>query len=127
LDSLGDQLTLVTGLAGLLVFETSFIKENLLIIALAFVPYIFQLALAFRKYGKATAFHTYLAKFSAVLQAVFILWSLFFEPAYGLFYLMIVVGILETVEEISLIFIYDTWVSDVKSIFCAPNIPPGEQ
>lgn len=127
LDSLGDQLTLIAGLAGLLLFETAFIKENLLLIVLAFIPYIIQLALAFKKYGKATAFHTYLAKFSAVLQAVFILWSLFFAPVYGLFYLMIAVGILETVEEISLIFKYDTWVSDVKSIFCAPGKPSGER
>ncbi|MEM6360722.1 MAG: hypothetical protein AAF149_19030 [Bacteroidota bacterium] len=43
------------------------------------------------KYGKAIAFHTYLAKLSAVA--------------------------LETLEEIALIFIYDTWVLDVKSIF----------
>jgi hypothetical protein len=36
-----------------------------------------------------------------------------------LFYLMIIVGILETIEEVSLIFMYDDWVSDVKSIFWA--------
>jgi CDP-diacylglycerol--glycerol-3-phosphate 3-phosphatidyltransferase len=79
--------------------------------------------MAFKKYGKATAFHTYLAKVSAVLQAIFILWALFFEPVYGLFYSMIAVGILETFEEISLIIIHDTWVSDVKSIFCLPKKP----
>ena len=125
LDSIGDQLTLLAGLAGLLVFETEFIRANLLIIILAFIPYVVQLAMAFKKYGKATAFHTYLAKLSAILQATFILWALFFGPVYWLFYAMIVVGVLETLEEISLIVIHDKWVSDVKSIFCLPKKTAG--
>ncbi len=121
LDSIGDQLTLLAGLAGLLIFETEFIRANLLIIILAFIPYLVQLAMAFKKYGKATAFHTYLAKVSAILQATFIVWALFFGPVYWLFYFMIAVGVLETLEEISLIIIHDEWVSDVKSIFCLPK------
>lgn len=32
---------------------------------------------------------------------------------------MIVLGILETVEEITLIFMYDQWVEDVKGYFWA--------
>ena len=71
------------------------------------------------KYGKATAFHTYFAKLSAILQSVFILWALFFSPEYSLFYIMIVVGLLETFEEITLIFMYDNWASDVKGIYWA--------
>jgi CDP-diacylglycerol--glycerol-3-phosphate 3-phosphatidyltransferase len=123
LDSLGDQLTLIAGLSGLLVFETDFIRENLLIITVAFVPYLIQMGIAFKKYGKATAFHTYLAKASAVLQSVFIVWALWFGPVYWLFYIMIIVGILETVEEIGLIFMYDAWVADVKGYFWALRDP----
>ena len=119
LDSFGDQLTLTMGLIGLFYFETAFIKTNLLIILIAFVPYIIQMIIAYSKYGKATAFHTYLAKLSAIIQSVFILWSLFFTPQYVLFYAMIAIGILETIEEITLIFMYDNWASDVKSIFHA--------
>ncbi|RSK41404.1 CDP-alcohol phosphatidyltransferase family protein [Mangrovimonas spongiae] len=119
LDSLGDQITLIIGLSGLLFFETDFIKANLTIIVLAFIPFIVQMVIAYLKYGKATAFHTYLAKLSAIVQSVFILWSLFFSPHYFLFYAMITVGILETVEEITLIFMYDNWASDVKGIYWA--------
>ena len=75
--------------------------------------------IAYLKYGKATAFHTYLAKLSAVLQGVFILWALFFSPEYSLFYIMIIIGLLETFEEITLIFMYDNWASDVKGIYWA--------
>ncbi len=119
LDSYGDQLTLVVAVLGLIAFETAFMKENYLLILIALIPYIIQMFLAFRKYGKATAFHTYLAKLSAVTQGVFILWLLFFGPVYWLFYAMIVIGILETIEEITLIYMYDKWVSGVKGIFWA--------
>lgn len=119
LDSFGDQITLIVGLLGLLVFESDFIRKNLLIILLAFIPYIVQMVLAYIKYQKATAFHTYLAKLSAILQSIFILWSLFFSPEYALFYIMIGIGLMETLEEITLIFMYDNWASDVKGIYWA--------
>lgn len=119
LDSIGDQLTFAIGLIGLVVFETAFIKANIVLIIIAFVPYLLQMLIAFFKYGKATSFHTYLAKASAVVQAVFILWLLFFGPVYWLFYFMIALGLLETLEEITLIFMYDTSVADVKGYFFA--------
>ncbi|MET7028248.1 CDP-alcohol phosphatidyltransferase family protein [Sediminicola luteus] len=119
LDSVGDQITLIMGLIGLIVFETDFMKANYGLILLAFIPYVLQMIIAFIKYGKATAFHTYLAKTSAVLQGVFILWLLFFGPVYWLFYTMIIIGVLETIEEISLIYMYPHWVKDVKGIFWA--------
>lgn len=119
LDSIGDQITLIIGLLGLFYFETNFIKANLDLIIIAFIPYIVQMILAYLKYGKATAFHTYLAKLSAILQSLFILWSLFFMPNYSLFYIMIVIGLIETIEEITLIFMYDNWASDVKGVFWA--------
>jgi CDP-diacylglycerol--glycerol-3-phosphate 3-phosphatidyltransferase len=119
LDSFGDQITLIVGLIGLFYFETDFIKTNLILILIAFIPYIVQMLIAYFKYGKATAFHTYLAKLSAIFQSIFILWSLFFTPEYALFYIMIIIGLLETFEEITLIFMYDKWASDVKSIFFA--------
>ena len=119
LDSLGDQITLFTAFIGIVVFETEFMKANYLLILVAFVPYIIQMIIAYKKYGKATAFHTYLAKLSAIVQAVFILVLLFFEPVYSLFYLMIAIGIIETIEEITLIYMYDNWVDSVKGIYWA--------
>ena len=119
LDSVGDQVTLVIGLIGLFYFETAFIQKNLVLILVVFVPYLLQMMMAYLKYGKATAFHTYLAKISAVLQSVFIIWSLFFSPQLSLFYIMIGIGLLETFEEITLIFMYDNWASDVKGMYWA--------
>jgi len=119
LDSIGDQLTFIVGLFGLFIFEFSFIKTHYILILIAFFPYIIQMFLAFKKYKKTTSFHTYLAKISAFIQAVFILSSLFFNPNISLFYFMIILGLVETMEEIILIFMYDKWVSDVKGIYWA--------
>ena len=119
LDSLGDQVTLGVAFIGLFVFEYEFISENLKIILIPFGLYFVQMFLAFRKYGKTTAFHTYLAKLSAIAQGVFILWFLFFSPVYWLFYLMIILGIIETLEEIILIFMYPHWVAGVKGLYWA--------
>ena len=119
LDSFGDQITFIIGLLGLFIFEFEFIKENYILILIAFIPYIIQMLIAFKKYGKATSFHTYLAKFSAFTQAVFILSSMFFGPTYSLFYFMIALGFLETIEEVILIFMFENWVSDIKGIYWA--------
>ena len=119
LDSFGDQITLGIGLIGLFNFENQFIMTNLKVIIIAFIPYILQMIIAYIKYGKATAFHTYLAKLSAVMQSLFILYSLFFSPQYQLFYIMIIIGLLETFEEITLVFMHKYWTSDVKGLFWA--------
>ena len=119
LDSMGDQVTLILGLIGLFIFENDFILDNLILIIIAFIPYIVQMIIAYLKYGKATAFHTYLAKLSAIIQSAFILLSLFFSPDYTLFYVMIAIGLLETFEEIALIYMYDHWASDIKGIYWA--------
>jgi CDP-diacylglycerol--glycerol-3-phosphate 3-phosphatidyltransferase len=123
LDSYGDQLTLIIALFGLLIFEYDFMRENFILILIAFTPYIIQMIIALKKYGKATAFHTYLAKLSAITQAAFVLWILFFGPVYWLFYTMIILGVIETIEEITLITMYDDWVEGVKGIYWAKRDP----
>ncbi|MBT8265145.1 MAG: CDP-alcohol phosphatidyltransferase family protein [Bacteroidia bacterium] len=119
LDSFGDQITLVIGLIGLFYFESEFIADNLVLIIVVFIPYIIQMIIAYVKYRKATAFHTYLAKLSAFVQSVFFIYTLFVSPNYTLFYAMIIIGLLETAEEITLIFMYDKWVANVKGIYWA--------
>lgn len=121
LDSVGDQLTFAVGLIGVWVFEKNFVIENSFWILLGLSLYILQMVLAFLKYGKTTSFHTILAKLSAITQGIFILWLLFFGPVYWLFYYMVFLGVIETIEEITLIFLYDKWVAGVKGIYWAIN------
>ena len=127
LDSIGDQLTLAAGLVGIWVYETAFVRQYLWPIGLALTLYLLQMVIAYFKYGKATAFHTYMAKTSALLQGIFVLWALFFGPVIWLFWTVIIIGVLETAEEITLFFMYDTWVKDVKGYFWALHDPRRQQ
>ena len=119
LDSMGDQITFILGIVGLFVFETEFMRDKLQLLLIVFIPYFVQMLIAFIKYGKTTAFHTYFAKLSAVVQAMFILIALFLDPVLWLFYTVLVIGVLETFEEITLIFMHDRWTEDVKGIYWA--------
>ena len=42
LDSFGDQITLIVGLIGLFYFETDFIKINLVLLLIAFIPIFYK-------------------------------------------------------------------------------------
>lgn len=117
LDSMGDQVTFVIGVIGVLVFDHTFILDHYMWLLLGFGLYSLQMLLAWRKYSKATAFHTYLAKLSAVVQSLFILTALFYQPLEWMFFSMLFIGVLETLEEIVLIFIFDSWQSDIKGIY----------
>lgn len=119
LDSMGDQITFILGIVGLFVFESEFMNDKIQLLLIVFIPYFVQMLIAFIKYGKTTAFHTYFAKLSAIVQAIFILTALFFDPILWLFYTVLVIGVLETLEEITLIFMHDKWTEDVKGIFWA--------
>ena len=117
LDSIGDAITFCVGLGGILRFEYNFILEYIVIIGLAFGLYLFQLFMAYWRYGMPSSFHTYLAKLSAILQAGFMLYLLFFGVHLWLFYLATFFSIIETIEEIILILIFPTWKANVKGLF----------
>jgi phosphatidylglycerophosphate synthase len=117
LDSVGDALTFVVGLAGVTYFHWSFIQDNSQLIIAVFTLYLIQLGLAFWYYGAPSSFHTYLAKVSALFQGLFMVHLFFMEPQMWLFYTVITLGFIETLEEIILIFILPEWESDVKGLW----------
>jgi CDP-diacylglycerol--glycerol-3-phosphate 3-phosphatidyltransferase len=126
LDSLGDQLTFFAAVLGLIVFEWTFINNHYLPVILALIPYFIEMFMSYSKYGKLSSFHTYLAKFTAVLQGLFIVLFFFIGPIEWLFYLTIFMGIIEITEEIILVTMYDKWVSDVRGIYWALKDPRRE-
>lgn len=117
LDSIGDVLMLVGALIGFVRFEFNFVKEQLLLIGISLFLYIFQLALAYWRYGKPSSFHTYSAKTSAVILGAFFLTSFFFEPHLWIFYLAFIVALIEEFEEIAIIFIMPKWKTDIKGLY----------
>ena len=123
LDSFGDQLTFFAAVVGMIVFEWEFVNKHYLIIITALIPYFIQTIMAYRKYGKASSFHTYLAKLTAMLQGIFIVVLFLIKPLEWLFYITIALGIIEIIEEIIMVTMYDEWVTDVRGIWWALKDP----
>lgn len=118
LDSVGDDLTVIAGIAGMVVFKPDFLTQHILSVGLLLSLFAIQTIFAFLKYGRMTSFHTYAAKVAAVAQAVFLL-SLFFLPGEpsGLFYLAVILTAIELIEEIIMIYYLPVWEADTKGLY----------
>lgn len=117
LDSIGDALTFLAGAFGFFMFGLDYIKDHFTIVAVAFGLYIFQLILAFIRYGRSSSFHTYSAKGAAVLQALFLVVFHIVGWWEWLFWAALVISVVETIEEIVIIFVLPKWEANVKGLY----------
>lgn len=118
LDSVADDLTMAMGIAGIAVFKTEFIWDQLPLIFLLTGLYLLQLLLALIRYGKPTSFHTYFAKAAAVLQTAFMVLLFFLpQPPVTLFYVAAAVAAVDVLEEIVLVMVLRRWKANVKGLY----------
>ena len=118
LDSIADDLTIVVAMAAVFVFKTEFVKEQSIIFICLFALLIIQTIYALFRYGKISSFHTYSAKFAAILQGSFFILLFFLpEPLYPLFYFAAVVTGVELVEELLITHFLPAWETDVKGLY----------
>jgi phosphatidylglycerophosphate synthase len=117
LDSIADDLTILVALAGLFVFKTEFIKEQLVTIFILLSLLVIQTVYALFKYRKPSSFHTYLAKIAAILQGSFMILAFFMpEPLSILFYTAALVTGIELIEEICITYFLPVWETNVKGL-----------
>jgi CDP-diacylglycerol--glycerol-3-phosphate 3-phosphatidyltransferase len=118
LDSIGDDLTIVAGMVGMIVFKSAFLKQEIFLLVLLWSLFVLQALFAFIKYGKMTSFHTYAAKIAAVLQGVFLILLFFLpNPLSELFYAAILVTAFELIEEIIITLRLPEWKTNVKGLY----------
>ncbi|MBN9385582.1 MAG: CDP-alcohol phosphatidyltransferase family protein [Chitinophagaceae bacterium] len=118
LDSIGDDLTVLVAIIGMLVLKWEFVLREKIILLILCGLFVIQLVLALARYGKQSSFHTLLAKTAAVLQAAFLLLLFFLpQPLYILFYCMAVATALDLGEEIILVLLLPQWETDVRGLF----------
>jgi CDP-diacylglycerol--glycerol-3-phosphate 3-phosphatidyltransferase len=118
LDSIGDDLTIVVAIIGLSVFKPEFFKAQIITLSVLLLLFLVQIILSLLRYGKMTSFHTYLAKFAAILQGSFLLLLFFTDnPNLFLFYFASFVTGLELVEEIILVVFLKNWKTNVKGLY----------
>lgn len=120
LDSIGDDLTVLAAMVGLLVTQFDFIKSELALFIFLFGLFLIQLTSALMKYKKITSFHTYLAKIAAVVTAIFLLSAFFLEKiSYPLFYAAYGITAIELIEETIMVFLIPRWKANVKGVYWA--------
>ena len=108
LDSIGDDLTVLAGAIGLLVYQFDFVEEQLLLFVALFGLFLIQLAVALIRYRRVSSFHTYLAKIAAVVTGCFLLSVFFFDGIiYPFFYTAWIVTAIELIEQFLCFFYPD--------------------
>ena len=118
LDSIGDDLTVLAGAIGLLVYQFDFVKEELFLFIALFGLFLIQLVSALVRYRKVSSFHTYLAKIAAVVTGTFLLTVFFFDDIiYPLFYAAWIVTAIELIEETILVFLLPQWKANVRGLY----------
>lgn len=120
LDSVGDDITVAVAIFAIARLHPGFFYDQAVIIAILLGLLALQIGIALVKFHKMTAYHTYLAKLAAVLQAAWLLCFLFFEtPLYPLFYLCILVTCLQIAEEILITLVLSVYTVNIKGIYWA--------
>lgn len=117
LDSIGDTLTLVIAVAGLMQFEWNFIMEHAISLGTLVGLYLLEMLLSYIRFGRVSSFHTYLDKVSLFMQAVLILSLLFTGYNAWIFYAALFTGFASTIEEIILVISLDRYRANVKGLY----------
>jgi CDP-diacylglycerol--glycerol-3-phosphate 3-phosphatidyltransferase len=118
MDSVADDLTVLVSMIGLFCFKYEFLKEYYIHFIGLFSLYFIQLGCALIRYRKITSFHTWLAKFSFLLQGVFFILIFFLpQPPLLLFYAALIFTTIQIIEETILVFMLPEWQADVKGIY----------
>jgi len=118
LDSIGDDLTVIVAIIGMIIYKPEFLMQEIIIVVILLVLVAIQTLFALISYNKLSSFHTYAAKLAAVLQGVFLLLFFFLEePVYILFYATAAVTAIELLEEIIIVVMLPQWETDVKGLY----------
>lgn len=128
LDSIGDDLTVLVAIIGMIVLKPDFVaREKIMLLCLCGL-FVVQTAVALLKYGRQTSFHTLLAKAAAILQGVFLLLLFFLpRPLIILFYITTGITALDLLEETLLVMLLPRWKANIKGIWWIrhpDNAPP---
>jgi cardiolipin synthase len=123
LDSLGDDMTVLVGIIGLVAYLPDFFAYRWIECIIITLLYLAQTCFALWKYKKVTGFHTYLAKLAAFMQSIFLLSAFFYKPILEVaFYIALINTSIQLIEELVMIALLPTWKSDVKGLFAALKI-----
>jgi phosphatidylglycerophosphate synthase len=125
LDSWGDLLTyMVLPFCAWWLWQERVLRESLFVLT-GILAYTIPLGVGFAKYGRLTSYHTYAAKFSAVVMGLGLVLFLIFDIPW-LFRAAILLLAAEAVEEIAMTAVLRGWRANVPGFLHALRLREGE-
>jgi len=117
LDSWADLGTYLLAFIAVYVFKWNQLQPYSFTLIIFFVIRIISYAIVIIKFRGLIGLHTYLSKFTGYIQGAFIIALFLFNFYLWLYYFALLVGILDCVEEIIIILIISTPMSNVKGLY----------
>ena len=118
LDSLADDFLFVVATIAILYLHTGIIFNNFFILLGIFLLFLVKMLILLVKHNKLiSGMHIYSTKAAAVVQAIFFLHCIFFEPSGFLFYSMITITGIAILEEIIIICSFRELKHNAKGFF----------
>ena len=117
LDTIGDNFTFILALTGIYVFKLNDLLPHLNSFLFFAVMMIFTQVVSLLKFGRFPSLHLYSTKIGGCIQGTFIIVLFAYDFVAPLYYLMIVWGILSSIEHITIQFIIPEMRANAKGIY----------
>jgi CDP-diacylglycerol--glycerol-3-phosphate 3-phosphatidyltransferase len=117
LDSIADVMTLSIAACGIWMFHPDMYREHAIAGAAVIGSWVVVCVVALLRYGRLSSFHTYLAKATGYALGFFLaaLFVIGFVP--WLFYPMVALSVIGSIEELALIRCLPDWRADVRGLW----------
>ena len=117
LDSAADVSTLSVAAYGIWVFHPEVFRDHAVACGLVIGGWIVVCIVALLRYRRLSSFHTWISKASGYALGFFLGALFVFGFTAWLFYLMVLLGVLGSIEELALIWRLPTWRADVRGLW----------
>ena len=117
LDSLGDVLLLIVSVLGAFWFDKNLFIENKIPILIVIGLYVLLSLVVYIRHRRPSSFHTYMAKATFVLLALFFICLFFFDFSKLLFWSVIILSVIELIEEIIIALLLKENKTNVKGLY----------
>ncbi len=117
LDSVADVMTLSIAAFGIWIFHPDVYRDHAFAGAAVIGGWILVCVVALLRYGRLSSFHTYVAKTTGYAVGFFLaaLFVIGFTP--WLFYPMVVLCVIGSIEELALLWYLPAWRADVRGLW----------
>jgi CDP-diacylglycerol--glycerol-3-phosphate 3-phosphatidyltransferase len=117
IDSIADIFVTIIMIAGVWVFHEAFVRAHALAISLAVGLFLLEIIVSFWRYGRVSSYHTIVNRISVYAQGIFVMSLFLWGYQWWLFYPMITLAIIASLEEFLLLYLLPECRMDVRGAY----------